>query len=54
MAWVVALSPEVPHGLEGQEACLACHDPAGEMMPAPSNHGQYSQAQCTLCHKVQR
>jgi Ni/Fe-hydrogenase subunit HybB-like protein len=54
IAWVVALSPQVPHGLEGQEACLACHDPAGDMMPAPSNHGDYGEVQCTLCHKGQR
>jgi hypothetical protein len=54
IAWVVALSPQVPHGLEGQEACLTCHDPAGQMQPAPSDHGQYDEGQCSLCHKVQQ
>ena len=53
IAFVVALSPYIPHDLEGRETCLVCHDTAGEIRPAPSNHGDYIDAQCTLCHKLE-
>jgi hypothetical protein len=45
------LPPEIPHPLEGRDDCLLCHDPAGNIQPAPSNHVDYEVAQCTLCHK---
>jgi hypothetical protein len=47
----VDLAPLVSHGLDAREDCLMCHDMAGEMRPAPSNHGDYVNEQCTLCHK---
>jgi hypothetical protein len=28
-----------------------CHDPAGNMRPAPANHAGLTNAQCQLCHK---
>jgi hypothetical protein len=48
----VNLAPQVPHELSGREDCLLCHDPAGEMMPAPSNHVDYANEQCAVCHKA--
>jgi hypothetical protein len=48
----VSLAPEIEHELEGREDCLVCHDPAGNVVPASSNHVDYSNEQCTLCHKV--
>jgi hypothetical protein len=47
------LAPEIEHGLEGREECLLCHDPAGNVKPAPSSHTDYINEQCTLCHKVE-
>ncbi|MGD8473886.1 MAG: Ni/Fe-hydrogenase cytochrome b subunit [Anaerolineae bacterium] len=51
ISFVVDLTPPIPHDIEGREACLACHDPASEVIPAPSNHGNYINEQCGLCHK---
>jgi Ni/Fe-hydrogenase subunit HybB-like protein len=51
IAFVVDLTPPIPHGLEGQESCLTCHAVNGDVMPAPSNHGDYINEQCVLCHK---
>ena len=51
ISWVVNLTPPISHEREGQENCLTCHDPAGEIMPAPCNHGDYVNEQCVLCHK---
>jgi len=51
ISFIVDLTPSVPHNIEGREACLTCHDPASEISPAPSNHGNYINEQCVLCHK---
>jgi hypothetical protein len=31
-----------------------CHDPEGEIQPSPSNHLDYINEQCTLCHKTEQ
>jgi hypothetical protein len=49
--FLVSLAPEVGHDLEGRTDCLMCHLPDGEVSPAPSNHGDYTNPQCGLCHK---
>ncbi len=49
-AFVASLSPQISHGLEGQEDCLMCHSLDGQVRPAPSNHGDYTNTQCTVCH----
>jgi hypothetical protein len=51
ISWLVNLTPPISHEREGRESCLTCHDPAGEIMPAPCNHGDYANEQCVLCHK---
>jgi hypothetical protein len=50
---MVGSAPEIEHELEGREDCLLCHDPAGNVKPAPSSHTDYINEQCTLCHKVE-
>lgn len=50
-SFLVSLAPMISHELEGREDCLVCHDPEGQIKPAPSNHGDYSPEQCGLCHK---
>jgi formate-dependent nitrite reductase membrane component NrfD len=49
-AIVVSLSPRMTHGLKGQEDCQMCHSLDSPVRPAPSNHGDYANPQCTLCH----
>ncbi len=49
-AFIKSLAPQIPHTLEGRDACLLCHDPAGQIQPAPASHADYSNEQCTLCH----
>lgn len=49
---VVAQSPQIPHALDGLEDCLVCHDPAGQIKPAPADHEGRVNEQCGLCHKV--
>jgi cytochrome c553 len=51
IAYVVRLATTVTHEVEGREDCLLCHDPQGEIQPAPSSHKSYQSTQCTLCHK---
>jgi hypothetical protein len=51
ISFVVNLTPPISHSLDAREDCLACHDLAGEIKPAPSNHGDYINEQCILCHK---
>ena len=48
---MVAAIPIIPHTLEGRDDCLLCHDPTGQIMPAPSTHVGRINEQCTLCHK---
>jgi hypothetical protein len=50
-SFVVSLAPEIPHELDGREDCFLCHDPEGEIQPAPANHVDYVNEQCSLCHK---
>jgi hypothetical protein len=51
MSVVVSLAPQISHKREGREDCLMCHSVDGEIEPAPSNHGDYSNGPCILCHK---
>ncbi|MFB0537104.1 MAG: hypothetical protein ACETWR_19255 [Anaerolineae bacterium] len=51
-ASVVAQSPQIPHTLDGQEDCLLCHEPAWQIKPAPANHEDFVNEQCTSCHKL--
>ena len=52
-AEIVALAPEISHELEGRDDCLLCHDPEGQVKPAPSSHADYANEQCALCHKAE-
>jgi hypothetical protein len=52
-ATIFAVVPPISHGLEGKEDCLMCHDPAGQIKAAPSNHDAYHNDQCSLCHKAE-
>ena len=51
-SFLTSTAPTLPHNVEGQENCLMCHDPKGEIKPAPSNHVDYANEQCLLCHKT--
>ncbi len=53
-AFIVNVAPSIEHGLDGRDDCLMCHDPGGQIRPAPSNHGDYQNEQCTLCHKMEQ
>jgi hypothetical protein len=48
----VTAGPQMKHPVQGFEACLTCHDPAGNMKPAPASHKGYDEKQCNLCHKA--
>ena len=50
-SFLVNLAPQIEHELEGRDDCFMCHDPAGQIQPAPSNHVDYANEQCLLCHK---
>lgn len=52
VASLVAKFPQIPHDLEGQDDCLLCHDPAGQIKPAPADHEGRVNDQCGLCHKA--
>ncbi len=52
VAALVSVSPRIPHGLEGQENCAQCHDPAGQIMPASATHIGRTNEQCQLCHRL--
>lgn len=52
VASILRAAPVIPHGLAGRDDCLACHNPAGNIQPAPPNHSTYTNAQCTICHKT--
>jgi hypothetical protein len=54
ISFVTRLTPLIPHELEGKSGCLMCHDLESEMLPAPSNHGDYENEQCVLCHKSEQ
>lgn len=42
--------PSVPHTLEGREECFQCHDPEGNIQPAPEDHIGRSIDGCINCH----
>ena len=50
-SFIVDLTTPISHEQEGREDCLLCHDLALDIVPAPSNHGNYINEQCGLCHK---
>lgn len=44
--------PNIPHQLsEGRRACLNCHAVEGGLIPAPENHTEYTEEECTQCHR---
>jgi hypothetical protein len=51
-ASLAAQVPQITHTLDGRDDCLMCHDPAGQVKPAPDNHEGYANEQCSSCHKV--
>lgn len=46
------LGPSIPHGVQGREDCLQCHQPGGGVRPAPVSHQGLSREACTLCHQA--
>jgi hypothetical protein len=48
---IVSQAPQISHEVAGREDCYLCHDPAGQIQPAPDNHVDYVNEQCILCHK---
>jgi Ni/Fe-hydrogenase subunit HybB-like protein len=48
---IVNSTPPISHNQEGRENCWTCHDMTKQIVPAPSNHGDYINEQCVLCHK---
>jgi hypothetical protein len=51
-ASLVAEVPQISHTLDGRDDCLLCHDPTGQVKPAPANHEDFINEQCILCHKL--
>ena len=49
---LVAQAPQILHTLDGRDDCLLCHDPTGQIQPAPADHEDFINEQCTLCHKL--
>jgi hypothetical protein len=43
--------PAIPHEIAGREQCLLCHDPAGNIRPAPQDHVGRTADTCQMCHK---
>jgi hypothetical protein len=43
--------PAIPHEVAGREQCLMCHDPAGNVRPAPQSHASYTDDMCQMCHQ---
>jgi hypothetical protein len=46
-----AQPPAIPHELEGRENCLMCHDPEGQVKPAPADHVGRAVETCQMCHQ---
>ena len=44
--------PPIPHDLAGRDNCLMCHDPQGNVRPAPQNHVGRTVDTCQGCHKA--
>jgi hypothetical protein len=53
-SFLVEAAPGIEHEVEGRGDCLLCHDPEGQVKPAPSNHADYVNEQCVLCHKTEQ
>ncbi|MBI4520141.1 MAG: cytochrome c3 family protein [Gemmatimonadetes bacterium] len=43
--------PEIPHTVEGRDACLACHGPGGGAPTRPADHEGRTNDMCRLCHQ---
>jgi len=43
--------PAIPHELASRENCLMCHDPEGQIKPAPADHVGRAVETCQMCHK---
>ncbi len=50
VASITFSAPQVTHELEGRDDCLMCHDPEGQVLPAPADHVDYAKEHCTVCH----
>lgn len=48
-AYVYA-QPPIPHSIEGQSDCLACHS-SGGVKAVPASHTEFPNQLCTSCHK---
>jgi cytochrome c-type protein NapB len=44
-------APPIPHELEGRADCLRCHDPSGNVRPAPPDHTGRPATVCQTCHQ---
>jgi nitrate/TMAO reductase-like tetraheme cytochrome c subunit len=44
-------APAIPHDLAGRDNCLMCHNPDGDVKPAPADHAGRTIDQCQMCHK---
>ena len=42
-------TPQIPHGISGQEQCLACHSAEG-ITPVPPSHITFDENSCLGCH----
>jgi nitrate/TMAO reductase-like tetraheme cytochrome c subunit len=47
----VGAAPAIPHSLEGRDNCLQCHDPSGNIVPAPPDHEGRPVGSCLNCHQ---
>lgn len=43
--------PHIKHDIAGRENCLLCHNPEGNIKPAPKNHIGRKVDICQGCHK---
>jgi len=41
----------IPHDLAGRDNCLMCHNPEGNIKPAPKDHVGRANETCQMCHK---
>ena len=51
-ASVRTAAPRVPHPPAGMGPCAVCHEPGGQVRPAPAGHRSYTEAQCAVCHQA--
>jgi hypothetical protein len=49
---MVRPAPPITHDLADRTECLLCHEPTGQILPAPGDHEGYANGQCGLCHKA--